>query len=208
MPAARKSQINLSSTSYYHCMSRCVRRAFLCGEDQLTGNNYDHRKGWIVERIKFLSSVFAVDVCAYAVMSNHYHVVLHVDVDEIEQWSDRDVLDRWLQLFPNGQAAELVSGEGVSHGQQDALSELIPLWRERLGDISWFMRCLNEMIARQANKEDQCKGRFWESRFKSQALLDEGAILTCMAYLDLNPVRAGLVQDFHDYPYWYCKWSV
>jgi len=193
MTKAREQQISISDTPYYHCIARCVRRAFLCGEDKFTGQDYSHRKQWIVDKIKELSATYAIDVCAYAIMSNHYHIVLHVDEKQAEQWSDAEVIKRWYQLF-NGNMLinRFKKGEISTNAELELVDEIVTEWRKRLTDISWFMRCLNESIAREANKEDNCTGRFWEGRFKSQALLDETALLTCMMYVDLNPIRAGL----------------
>ena len=191
MTRARKELIAVEDTPFYHCISRCVRRAYLCGEDYQSGQNFDHRKGWLVERIKFLSSVFAIDVCAYAVMSNHYHLVLFINQDEVNSWSQEEVLERWGQLFPTStHRLKTLLAAASSKLVRNTYEEKIEEWRAQLADISWFMRCLNETVARMANKEDGCKGRFWEGRFKSQALLDEKALLSCMAYVDLNPVRA------------------
>jgi len=193
MTKPRDQQVFLNETPYYHCIARCVRRAFLCGEDSVTGQDYSHRKQWIVDKIKELSGIYAIDVCAYAVMSNHYHVVLHVDEKQAEAWSDKEVIKRWYHLF-NGNMLinRFKKGETKTKAEHDLVDEIVAEWRKRLMDISWFMRCLNESIAREANKEDNCTGRFWEGRFKSQALLDETALLTCMMYVDLNPIRAGL----------------
>ena len=192
MPQARYRLVDTQVTPYYHCVSRCVRRAFLCGNDRFTGKNFDHRKQWILDRIKHLSSAFAIDVCAYAVMSNHFHLVLHVDVKKAENWAFDEIIDCWLMLYKGPEiACKYKAGEALSPLEQDALSSWVSVWRSRLADLSWYMRCLNETIARMANKEDQCTGRFWEGRFKSQALLDEAALISCMAYVDLNPIRAG-----------------
>jgi putative transposase len=150
-------------------------------------------KQWIVDHLKRLSSVFSMDVCAYAVMSNHYHVVLKVDVERAISWSDAEVLQRWRKLFKGNFLVErYLSGQSLTTAELNIIKETTAIWRQRLQDISWFMRCLNERIAREANQEDQVKGRFWEGRFKSQALLDEQALLSCMMYVDLNPIRAGL----------------
>ena len=182
MTLARSEQIDLNATPYYHVMNRCVRRSFLCGFDELTQRDYSHRKEWIVDRLKYLADIFAIKICAYAIMSNHYHVVLYVEEKQAEAWSEEDIIHRWASIFPKDAK------------ENKHLSQKIQLWKERLTSISWFMRCLNERIARDVNEEDDTAGRFWEGRFKSQALLDEGALLSAMVYIDLNPVRAGITK--------------
>ncbi|NRD75793.1 transposase [Shewanella sp. VB17] len=191
MPQPRRTLISIEDTPYYHCCSRVVRRAYLCGDDKYTGKNYDHRRGWVEAQMLKLSDVFAIDVAAYAVMSNHLHIVLYIDLDKANVWSDREVVEQWHQCF-NGTALtqKFARGEVIDEHQVSQLKHLIATYRSRLSDISWFMRCLNEPIARQANFEDNCTGHFWEGRFKSQALLDEAAVLACMAYVELNPIRA------------------
>lgn len=196
MPRPRKSLICLQDTPYYHCISRCVRRAFLCGEDHYSKKSYEHRRQWVEARLIKLGSIFAINVCAYAVMSNHTHVVLHVDRDEALSWTTHEVLKRWHTLHKGTnltrQYMQAEQRSLLSDAQIESVIATANIYRQRLHDISWFMRLLNEFIARLANKEDECTGRFWEGRFKSQSLLDEAALAACMAYVDLNPLRVGL----------------
>jgi hypothetical protein len=195
MTQPRRRLVSLAETPYYHCISRCVRRAFLCGTDATTGFDFSHRRSWIVERLKELTGIFAIELCSYAVMSNHYHLVLRVDRNSALAWSDVEVARRWLRLFKGPPLMQRwVAGETLSRAEQDVVSRCIETWRKRLYHLSWFMRCLNESIARMANAEDRCSGRFWEGRFRSQALLDERALLACMAYVDLNPIRAAMAR--------------
>jgi REP element-mobilizing transposase RayT len=193
MTRPRKALISLSDTPYYHITSRCVRRAFLCGLDHYSGQSYEHRRQWVVDRIRLLSSLFAIDVCAYAVMSNHYHLVLKVCPEQLHDLTEDEILERWCALFKGPLLIQNYrSGEDLQPFERAAVSDIVNVWRARLSSISWFMRCLNQPIARQANLEDKCTGKFWESRFTSQALKSEEALLSCMAYVDLNPVRSGM----------------
>jgi REP element-mobilizing transposase RayT len=198
MTSPRRQIVEPSTSGYYHCVSRCVRRAFLCGEDAYTGQSFEHRKAWVERRLLELASHFAVGVYAYAVMSNHLHVVLRTDPGTAAAWSPDGVAQRWVGVFP-------ISVDGVIDEQANAERaraiaadpQRTAICRERLASLSWFMRCLCEPIARRANREDACSGRFWEGRFKCQALLDDQAVLACMAYVDLNPIRAGLCDELH-----------
>ncbi len=161
----------------------------------MTGKDFSHRRDWIRQRLFELADAFAVEICGYAIMSNHFHLVLTVRQDRALQWSDREVAERWLKLFRGPPLVRnWLTGSPQSEAQQNAARGKVAEYRARLHDLSWFMRCLNEPIARMANHEDNVTGRFWEGRFKSQALLDEAALITAMAYVDLNPIRAGIAE--------------
>ncbi len=192
----RSDQFVPQEVCIVHAIQRCVRRAFLAGVDSVTGIDYSHRKEIIRCRLESLASIFAIDVLAYAIMSNHFHIVLRNRPDIVDQMSDREVAEKWLRLYP-GQRIEMKLGQPeLEH--IEALSQngtRIAEIRQRLSDISWFMRALAEPIARMANREDNCTGRFWEGRFKAQRLEDEAAVLACAMYVDLNPVRARLESE-------------
>jgi len=189
MTIARSQQICIQDTPYYHIVSRCVRRAYLCGEDTLTGESFEHRRQWLIDRIKKVTSIFAIDVCSYAIMNNHFHLVLKIGAND--NWTDKQVLITWQTLYSLPVMCQrYLQGDDLDGASLRLVQKYADEYRERLCSISWFMKAVNEYIARMANQEDRCTGHFWESRFKSQALLDERALLTCMAYVDLNPLRA------------------
>ncbi len=192
MTQARSQLVPSGSPGSLHCVQRCVRRAFLCGIDQYTGRSFEHRKIWVEDRIQLVGECFAVAIQAYAVMSNHLHLVLQMDPAHIAAWSDVEVAERWIQLFPPREDSDLA--RTIKCERLLADKDRLILIRSRLGSLSWLMRCLAEPIARRANREDGCTGRFWEGRFKSQLLCDDRAILAAMAYVDLNPIRAGITR--------------
>lgn len=144
MPRARYQQISLDTplitTVFRILKSRCVRRAFLCGEDPISGKSFEHRRGWIEERLLFLAQVFAIDVCAYAVMSNHIHLVLHVNEQEAQAWSTKDVLERWHKLHQGTLfTKQYVKGESLPDYALQLVETSADAYRERLMDISWFI---------------------------------------------------------------------
>ncbi len=190
MTYPRAHLVDAENGGFYHCITRCVRRGWLCGEDPISGRSFEHRKGWIESRLLELCSVFSIDLFGYAVMSNHYHVVVEVVPHRARAWGDEEVARRWCRLGSKRSDEHVERKTAELLADRERLDEV----RRRLGSLSWFMRYLNEPIARWANHEDDVKGRFWEGRFKSFALLDEPAVVGCMAYVDLNPVRAGVAE--------------
>ena len=196
MPRATRAEVyDPAEVAIVHCVQRCVRRAYLAGVDPLSGRNFEFRREWIRRRLELLSSVFGIDVLVYSILSNHLHVVLRTRPDVVAAWSDCEVATRWLRLFP-GRRLEEQLAEPTSTDVQMLVNnpQRLSQIRRRLSDLSWFMRSLCEPIARLANRQDQCTGRFWEGRFKAQRLTDEAALLACSMYVDLNPVRAAMAQ--------------
>ncbi len=202
LPTPRSQLISLDDTPWYHCVSRCVRRAWLCGFDHVTGHDYEYRREWVVERLELLAGVFSIEIAAFAILSNHHHVVLRVDADSPKKWPLEEVVRRWHRVY-NGTflSQRYMAGQELTKAEMSIVQRDAAVWKERLISISWFMRALNEPIARAANIEDNCTGKFFEARFKSQALLDEKAILACLVYVDLNPIRAQLADRPEDSDY-------
>ncbi|WP_182871507.1 hypothetical protein, partial [Stieleria mannarensis] len=193
--ALRSEQFDPAEIAIVHCVQRCVRRAFLAGVDPQSGKDYGFRREWIRRRMEALASVFAVDVLTYAILSNHMHLILRNRPDVVQAWSDQEVAIRWLRVFPGRRLEEHLAEpteNDVATLARD--KERITEIRRRLSDLSWFMRALSEPIARMANKQDECTGRFWEGRFKAQAIADEAGLLACAMYVDLNPVRAAMAE--------------
>jgi len=194
MTTARRKQIRLDITPYYHCTTRCVRRAYLCGYDALSKRNFDHRKQWVEDHLLFLAEIFCIEIAGYAVMSNHYHVVLRVDRQQAARLSDDEVVQRWRRLFKGPPLIQrYLDGRKLRASERVQVAALIAQWRDNLSNISRFMAHINETIARKSNREDDCTGKFWEGRFNSQAIVGKEALLQTLCYVDLNPVRAKVV---------------
>ena len=194
MTRPRSEIVDRENGGIYHVGGRCVRRAMLFGKDPESGRDFSHRRGWIVNLALEFAEVFTVHVVEYAVMSNHYHlVVLYRPQDRLEL-SDEDVARRWLRLFPPRDPEQLEAHVAALLDDPERLAVL----RGRLGDLSWYMARLNETVARWANAEDDCTGKFWQGRFASKDLPDERSVWACMAYDALNPVRAGMAEDVDD----------
>ena len=194
MPAcARREIVREGAPGIFHCWTRCVRRAFLLGKDPLTGNDYNHRRTWVEDRLQLLVANFSIDVAFLGVMSNHLHLVLRTNPRLVQRMGDFEVARRWLRVYPG---RRVLDGKWVepTEKQVEALvqeKDQIERIRRRLGNISWFMSALCEYIARRANCDDGCDGRFFSGRFACREVSSAGALLVCGIYVDLNQIRAG-----------------
>ena len=189
MTIARAHLVDPAVTRWYHCLTRCVRRAFLLAEGALD------RKAWIEHRLEELAQIFSISVGGFTVMDNHLHVLVRLDPLTVAAWSDEEVVRRWGRLYPprdRKRQALPVSDQWVE--EQSKKLAWIAMARQRLGSLSWFMKCLKEPLSRLANREEKTGGAFFEGRFKSVAILDDESLLAVCAYIDLNPVAASIAE--------------
>lgn len=197
MPTPRRELVDQVQPLFYHLISRCVRRSWLCGYDNYLRRDFSHRKQWLMKRMKFLAQFFAVELHAYAVMSNHFHMVIYYDPLASMRWTDEEVVDRWLSVCPprsyrnDPKESTLFLHKQLLLGDPAKLAHL----RAELGSLSTYMKMLKQPIARRANQEDEVKGHFFEQRFYSGALLSERSVQAAMAYVDLNAVEAKIAKS-------------
>lgn len=195
MPRITRAEVfDPDEIAIVHVLNRTSRRCFLMGFDEKTGRSFEHRKVWIEDRLKRLAAYFGIDLLGYAILSNHFHLLLRSRPDVVKTWTDGQVATRWLHLCPpykNGKPREITEFD-VNMIVND--ENKVAMLRRRLSDISWWMRLLSQPIAQRANQEDNETGRFWAGRFRAIRIEDNAALLACAAYIDLNPIRATIAE--------------
>jgi REP element-mobilizing transposase RayT len=190
MTTARREIVDVAVTRWYHCISKCVRSAFLMADD--AGND---RKQWIEDRLQMLAQNFSLAVGGFAIMDNHLHVLCRLDPDQAKTWTADETVRRWIAVYPPRELDledPKILKMWVDHQAKD--EKRVAVYRERLSNLGWFMKALKEPLSRLCNRADGVKGTFWEARYKSIAILDTEALLATCAYIDLNPVAAGIAE--------------
>jgi hypothetical protein len=200
---ARRKILGGQRQAFFHCWSRCVRQYYLCGQDRQTGKDYSHRRRWIIDREEFLAELFAIQIVFRAEMANHLHLILQTLPRVAKRWSPREVVRRWLTAAKMAKClTDDVPPPDLKRIEKMAADpKLVAKLRRRLSSVSWFMGFLHENIARRANKEEERSGHFWDGRYQCRECTDVNALLLCAIYVDLNPYRAGEVDDPLGSPY-------
>ncbi len=191
----RRDIIDKTTVGIYHCYNKVVRGLFLTGYDPVQKKDFSYRRGWIADRVEELAGLFGIDVLFVAFLANHFHLILRNRPDLVKRWSDHEVIRRAIKIFPAKFRRLGIRGEpNRDQIQKHARNKkLVEDMRERLSDISWFMRQLEQYAARRINEDVGHGGTVWQHRFKSRRILDETGLIICGVYVDLNQIRAGEV---------------
>jgi len=189
----RGARIKGGENSYYHCISRVIDRKFVLKRQE---------KDRLVELLVQASTFSGVEVVTYVMMGNHFHLLIKANPDVVV--TDPMLADRLKCLYGQSRTADIMTllGDLKSRGDFASAEEYKRRFTCRMQDVSQFMKLFKQLYTRWHNSKYKRKGTLWEDRFKS-VLVESGQALKMMAaYLDLNPVRAGIVTDPRDY-----RWS-
>ncbi|WP_218933004.1 hypothetical protein [Roseimaritima multifibrata] len=182
-------------------MNQTTRRTYLFGIDPISERDYSHRRGWYRDRMALLACYFCIDVLAYSVLSNHWHAILRNRPDLAAKLTPREIAIRWLSVTSRAKSRNKNGGEITEAEIAKIVNnpESVEELRERLSNISWFVRQMCQTLSRRCNKEDEVTGHLFGNRFKMNRLPTEEEILAGMLYVDLNPLRAGLADALDDF---------
>lgn len=193
---ARREIIRPGAAGFFHCWQRCVRRAYLLGKDPLTGKDHTHRREWFIQRLRLLVSCFAIDIAFEAILSNHFHLILRANPRLVKRMGDGEVARRWLRIYPGKRVLDENWIEPTDQQIEALVADKakMAVVRKQLSSVSKFMAALSEYIARRANAEDDCDGRFFSGRFSCREITHDAGLLVAGLYVDLNLLRAGEAQ--------------
>jgi len=200
----RSEIVDPTQVQLLHVFNRCVRRAFICGFDAVSKKDYSHRKDWLQARMEYLIGIFAFDLATFAIMSNHFHLVLRSRPDIAAGWPDEEVAIRNMRLqgkrwFHSDGTMRKTAAAEIQRIVNDP-AELQRI-RHKLSNVSSLMSYFDENIAKRANREDKVKGAFWEGVFGCELLNTVADLLACMVYVDLNPIRAMIAETLEESEY-------
>lgn len=163
-------------SAVYHVMSRTALEGFVLGEIE---------KDYLLQLIKHLSSIYFAEILGFAIMGNHFHAVVRMHVGD--EYPDDEISKRFGLYYQNDK------------NKRAPMPNQIPALREKWGKLSEFMKEIKQVFSRFYNKRHKRRGFFWSDRFKSVLVENGEALINCLAYVDLNPVRAGIVDRPDDY---------
>jgi putative transposase len=181
--------------AYYHCVSRVVDRQFIFG---------DTEKEMFVQMMRKYERFYGVRVMTFCVMSNHFHILVHVPKRPEVMPSDEELLSEIKRIYSMEAFIQVrwQLQEFRKIGAHEAAEAIRESFFKRMWDVSFFMKSLKQRFSGWYNKKAARKGTLWEQRFRSVIVQSGDALMTMAAYIDLNPIRAGMVEKPEDY-----RWS-
>jgi hypothetical protein len=202
MTLPRCKAVQTSITRWYHCISRCAQGLRLL--EAPDGNSPNPYMLWHDQRLKTLTSIFAIGVAGHAVLDSHLHHLVRIDPHIAKDWQAEEVARRWFLIYPpRDTKRKLLTGAALRKRIKEVARDAawIAKMRRRLYSVSWFMKCLKEPLSRMINQDRNSFGTIFAGRFKSIAILDQASLTAVCVYIDLNPFAAGIGELPETFPH-------